>query len=136
MKSLPALMPSFAILGAAVIGLSAPAALAQSTSAAPMQVHAMAARPALNLSAHGEVKVAPDIKTATVYVSFVGTRGQRSAAEEKLSANGKRIQALLGPNLSMKWTPVLTFLLDDSIEKGNRVLAILDELEREQKPRT
>jgi ribosome-binding factor A len=83
-----------------------------------------------------EVKVAPDIKTATVYVSFVGTRGQRSAAEEKLSANGKRIQALLGPHLSMKWTPVLTFLLDDSIEKGNRVLAILDELEQGQKPRT
>lgn len=36
----------------------------------------------------------------------------------------------------MKWTPVLTFLLDDSIEKGNRVLAILDELEQGQKPRT
>lgn len=81
-----------------------------------------------------EVKVSPDLKTATAYVSFVGTKGQRSAAEETLSAQGKRLQALLGPQLSMKWTPVLTFLLDDSIEKGNRVLAILDQLEKGQNP--
>ena len=81
-----------------------------------------------------EVKVAPDIKTATAYVSFVGTKSQRTAAEETLAAQGKRLQVLLGPQLRMKWTPVLTFLLDDSIEKGNRVLAILDQLEREQNP--
>lgn len=81
-----------------------------------------------------EVKVAPDIKTATVYVSFVGTRPQRAAAEQKLVQHAKHIQSMLGPQLSMKWTPVLTFLLDDSIEKGNRVLAILEQLDGGQRP--
>lgn len=86
MKSIPALMPSFAILGAAVIGLSAPAALAQSTSAAPMQVHAMAAQPALNLSAHGEVKVAPDMATITF-----GVMTEAPTAQAAMADNARRM---------------------------------------------
>lgn len=82
-----------------------------------------------------EVKVAPDIKSATVYVGFVGTRNQRSAAPAKLEQHSGRIQSMLGSHLSMKWTPVLTFLLDESVEQGNRVLAILDELDRGSKPK-
>jgi ribosome-binding factor A len=81
-----------------------------------------------------EVKLAPDLKTATVFVGFVGNRSQRAAAPEKLQARAGRIQAMLGAALRMKWTPVLTFLLDDSVEKGNRVIAILEELDRKSKP--
>ncbi|KPF78422.1 hypothetical protein IP78_11255 [Brevundimonas sp. AAP58] len=76
MKSLPALM-----LGAAVIGLSAPAALAQSAPTAPMSVHAMAAQPALNLSAHGEVKVAPDMATITFGVTTEASTAQAAMAD-------------------------------------------------------
>jgi uncharacterized protein YggE len=86
MKSLPALMPSFAILGAAVIGLSAPAALAQSTPAALMQVHAVAAQPALNLSAHGEVKVAPDMATITF-----GVMTEAPTAQAAMADNARRM---------------------------------------------
>jgi uncharacterized protein YggE len=86
MKSIPALMPSFAILGAAVIGLSAPAALAQSTPAALMQVHAVAAQPALNLSAHGEVKVAPDMATLTF-----GVMTEAPTAQAAMADNARRM---------------------------------------------
>jgi ribosome-binding factor A len=34
----------------------------------------------------------------------------------------------------MKWTPVLNFLLDESVEKGNRVIAILESLEKDKIP--
>jgi ribosome-binding factor A len=81
-----------------------------------------------------EVKVSPDLKTATVFVGFVGNRHQRSAAPDKLAQRAKHIQMLLGSQLSMKWTPVLNFLLDESVEKGNRVLAILESLDQGQKP--
>ena len=81
-----------------------------------------------------EVKVAPDLKTATVFVGFVGNRQQRSAASDKLGQRAKHIQMMLGSQLSMKWTPVLNFLLDESVEKGNRVLAILESLDQGQKP--
>jgi ribosome-binding factor A len=81
-----------------------------------------------------EVKVAPDLKSATVFVGFVGNRQQRSAAPEKLAQRSKHIQMMLGSQLSMKWTPVLNFLLDEPVEKGNRVIAILEGLEKGQTP--
>ena len=40
------------------------------------------------------------------------------------------VQAQIGRDLVLKYTPVLAFHLDDSIEKGNRVLEILEELEQ------
>jgi ribosome-binding factor A len=81
-----------------------------------------------------EVKVSPDLKTATVFVGFVGSRQQRAAAPELLAQRTGRIQMMLGSQLSTKWTPVLTFLLDESVEKGNRVLAILESLEPRRTP--
>ncbi|MFM7101892.1 MAG: 30S ribosome-binding factor RbfA [Verrucomicrobiota bacterium] len=81
-----------------------------------------------------EVKVAPDLKSATVFLGFVGTAAQRRAVPEKLESRSGRLQLALGSVLRMKWTPVLRFLLDDSVEKANRVLAILDELERSPTP--
>jgi ribosome-binding factor A len=77
-----------------------------------------------------EIVVAKDLRTATVYLGFVGTREQKKNAPAKLEARTPRIQLLLGATLRLKFTPQLRFVLDDSVEKGNRVLAILDELER------
>lgn len=68
---------------------AAPAAFAQSSSggATPMQVHAMAAQPALNLSAYGEVRVAPDMATITFGVTTEGTTAQAAMAD-----NARRMQ--------------------------------------------
>ncbi|CAL1692501.1 26 kDa periplasmic immunogenic protein [Brevundimonas subvibrioides] len=78
-RSLPSLM-----LGAALVGLSAPAALAQS---APMEMHAMTAAPALNLSAYGEVKVAPDMATITF-----GVMTEAPTAQAAMADNARRMQ--------------------------------------------
>jgi ribosome-binding factor A len=80
-----------------------------------------------------EVRVAPDLKTASVYVGFVGTAAQRRQAPVKLEDRSARIQVLLGSQLRLKWTPVLRFILDETAERSNRVLAILEELEAEEK---
>ena len=61
--------------------VAAPAALAQSSPTPPMQVHAMAAQPALNLSAYGEVKVAPDMATITFGVQTEAPTAQAAMAE-------------------------------------------------------
>jgi len=73
-RTLPALM-----FGAALMGLSAPAALAQ--SAGPMAMHAMAPVPALNLSASGEVKVAPDMATITFGVTTEAPTARAAMAD-------------------------------------------------------
>jgi len=72
-RFLPALM-----LGASLVGVSAPAALAQS---APTPMHAMTPAPALNLLAYGEVKVAPDMATITFGVTTEAPTAQAAMAD-------------------------------------------------------
>jgi len=81
-----------------------------------------------------EVKVAPDLKNALVFVGHVGTKAQRLQATAVLEGNSKRLNLQLGAALRLKWTPILQFRLDDSVTEANRVLAILEELEQERKP--
>jgi uncharacterized protein YggE len=75
------------MLGAALTAFAAPAAFAQSSPTPPMQVHAMAQQPALNLSAHGEVKIAPDMATITFGVTTEATTAQAAMAD-----NARRMQ--------------------------------------------
>jgi ribosome-binding factor A len=76
-----------------------------------------------------DVDVAPNLHTATVYIGVLGGPAQQKAAMDALAAHRKEIQGLLGRAIVLKYTPQLRFVLDDSVERGNRVLRILDELE-------
>ena len=42
----------------------------------------------------------------------------------------KRIQGLVARDVILKYTPTLKFIVDDSVVRGNRVLQIIDELEK------
>ena len=77
-----------------------------------------------------EVGVASDLRSATVFVGVIGTAEQRKKAASLLDKESKRLQGLVGRAVVLKYTPHLKFVIDQSIERGNRVLEILDELEK------
>ena len=77
-----------------------------------------------------EVGVASDLKSATVFVGVIGTPEQRKKAASLLERESKRLQSLVGRAVVPKYTPHLKFVIDQSIERGNRVLEILEELEK------
>lgn len=85
------LLVSGAVMAAAAL-LAAPAAHAQSqpTGGAPMVIHAVADRPALNLSAYGEVKTAPDMAT----ISF-GVVTEATTAAEAMAQNATRMTQVM-----------------------------------------
>ena len=74
------------------------------------------------------VDVTPDLKSAHVYVSVLGSEGRKDVLP-KLEANRAALQADLSKHVVLKYTPHLVFHLDDSIERGARVLEILQEIE-------
>ena len=76
-----------------------------------------------------DVTVANDLHTATVFIGVFGTTEQKKKAMELLGQNRKHIQNLVATGVILKYTPQLRFVLDESIERGNRVLKILDDLE-------
>ena len=77
-----------------------------------------------------EVTVTPDLRSAKVYVSTLGTDEQRNAAVEGLEAAASRLRHELKARLrTMKYIPFMTFQRDDSIEEGSRLLNLMQESE-------
>lgn len=75
-----------------------------------------------------QVEVAPDLKSAHVYVSVLGP-GSGAGVIKELEAHRVALQTELARHIVLKYTPHLIFHLDDSIERGTRVIEILQEIE-------
>ncbi len=75
-----------------------------------------------------EVVCGKDLRDATVKVSVFGDDPLKEIALQHLKHNAKRFQAVINREVKMKFTPRLTFQLDRSLEKGDAVLAILNQL--------
>ena len=77
-----------------------------------------------------DVDVAGDLKNAKVYLGLLGTTEQKKVALDLLQKNRTRIQSLVSKTVVLKYTPRLRFLVDESVDRGNRVLSIIEELEK------
>lgn len=78
-----------------------------------------------------DVDVGGDLKSAIVFISVLGNPDQQKRAVQVLEEHRIRIQGLVARSVILKYTPTLKFVVDDSIVRGNRVLQIIDELEKE-----
>ncbi len=76
-----------------------------------------------------QVDVTPDLKHAHVYVSVIGAEAARRQAIATLHDARVTLQRDLSKRVVLKYTPQLHFKLDDAIERGTRVLNIMDQLE-------
>jgi ribosome-binding factor A len=76
-----------------------------------------------------EVDMTPDLKQAHVYLGVIGREDLQSEALHKLRKAAGAISAKLSRRVIMKNSPILHFSLDDSIERGVRVLNIIEEID-------
>ena len=77
-----------------------------------------------------DVDVAGDLHSALVFISILGTADQQKRGFDMLTQHRKRIQGLVGRAVVLKYTPTLKFLMDDSVVRGNCVLQIIEDLEK------
>lgn len=75
-------------------------------------------------------KITPDLRSCLVFVGAIGTDQQRQGVLEKLRKIRPLLQEMLAKRVVLKYTPHLKFELDDSVERGTRVLGILNELDQ------
>ena len=78
-----------------------------------------------------DVDVAADMRNAQVFVSVLVST-QRESVMNKLEENRPALQAELSRKVVLKYTPHLVFHLDRSIERGARVIEIMQEIETPQ----
>jgi ribosome-binding factor A len=80
------------------------------------------------------VETAPDLRHARVWVSVIGQHGERAETIAALDRAMGFIRHELGDRLRLRRIPELHVRLDDTMERGTRVLRLLDELEAGRTP--
>jgi ribosome-binding factor A len=80
------------------------------------------------------VEVSDDLRYAKIFYTIIGHENEEEDIKERLIKATRRIQRDVAQRLkNMKFVPLLNFHFDLSIQKGNKVLEILDEVEKELK---
>jgi len=74
------------------------------------------------------VDITPDLKQAHVYISALGSPGAIRRALELFEKNRTHLQTELSRRVQIKHTPHLHFHMDESMERGTRVIGIMEEL--------
>lgn len=75
-----------------------------------------------------DVEVAPDLKSAKVFISVLGDPAVKDATIKGLKSAAPFLRSCLAKNLNLRNTPELRFVLDESLEYGmhmNELIASL-----------
>ena len=78
------------------------------------------------------VEVTPDLKYAKVFVSVLGSEEDKEKTMEGLTKSASFARGQLARKMNLRYTPELTFVLDNSIEYGVNMSKRIDEINHRQ----
>lgn len=87
--------------------------------------------PRLTMVTVTDVRVAENLRDASVYVTIHGDEDEHRQALKALEHAAPYVRKQLGFSLNLRHTPVLHFVRDTVEEKAERVDAILEEIRKE-----
>ena len=76
-----------------------------------------------------DVETAPDLSTARIWVSIIGQPAERELTMRALQHALPFLRRELGARVRLRRMPELQLRLDDTLQRGTRVLQLLAELE-------
>lgn len=74
-----------------------------------------------------KVKTSPDLKYAKVYISLLNCKNKKDTLDGLKSASGF-MRSEIAKRINLRYTPEISFEIDDSMEYGNRIDNILKEI--------
>ncbi|MCB9942696.1 MAG: 30S ribosome-binding factor RbfA [Geminicoccaceae bacterium] len=74
-----------------------------------------------------EVRMSPDLRQATVFISQLGHSGIASDVLELLKREAGRFGGMVARRINLKYAPKLRFLADDTLDRVDRIEQLLDE---------
>jgi len=77
------------------------------------------------------VETSPDLRHAKVFVSVLGNKEEQKETIEALRAAAGFLRHELASRLTLRHVPELDVRLDQSIERGERIMRLLRKLEKE-----
>ena len=79
-----------------------------------------------------QVTVSPDLQVARVYYTTLGDERARRETARALARATPFLRRQIGSRLRLKRVPLLEFFFDESIERGDRIERILNEISAER----
>lgn len=79
-----------------------------------------------------DVDVSGDLQHAKIYVSIYGTEEARAETMAGLKAATGFVRRELGQRIRLRRTPEVVFIEDRALERGDRMLALLNQLSEER----
>lgn len=79
-----------------------------------------------------DVEVSQDLSFVRVFVSVLGDETARKDTMTALEKATGFVRSEIGKRVKLRHTPEITFLHDNSIERGSRISKILNDLKHEQ----
>ncbi len=81
-----------------------------------------------SLVAITDVSTSPDLRHAKIFVSRIGSEEEKQETLSVLTAASGFFRNELAKRLKLRHTPELSFQWDDSIERGDYLLQLIDEV--------
>lgn len=81
-----------------------------------------------------DVDVSGDLQHAKVFVSIYGSEEARAETMAGLKSATGFVRSELGQRVRLRRTPEVIFVEDRSIERGTRVLSLINQLSQDRKP--
>jgi ribosome-binding factor A len=78
-----------------------------------------------------DVQVTGDLQQATVYISVLGDQEQRENTLKGLAKAKGFIRSEIGHRIRLRKTPEISFEFDESIDYGNRIDTLLNQISKE-----
>ena len=79
-----------------------------------------------------EVSTSPDLKHAKIFVSSMSGKSEEQKILGVLNSAAGFLRTELAKNVTLRRVPELSFVWDDSIEHGDRILQLLDQVKTDQ----
>jgi ribosome-binding factor A len=79
-----------------------------------------------------DVEMTPDARHARVFYSLIGDQTVKAEVARGLESASGWVSRELGKRLHTRHTPHVTFVFDESLERGDRLSRLLDELRADQ----
>jgi ribosome-binding factor A len=81
-----------------------------------------------------DVIVSGDLQHTKIFVSIYGTDEAKAETMEGLKSATSYVRSQLGQRLQLRRTPEVIFLEDHSLERGDKMLILLNQLSADRKP--
>ncbi len=85
--------------------------------------------PRIGFASITDVELSGDLRHAKVFVSVLGTPEEQRATLQGLEHAAGFLRHELAQRLTIRHTPEILFRLDESIERGTRILQLIHEME-------